>query len=518
MNKEPIIKKCEVCDKDYEIPHRKRSKASQRRFCSKSCSNRSPDVLEKIQRNKLLTYRKKYGVDHPMKTKEVVSNFKSSMKEKYGIEHALQSSIFLQKSKDTKLEKYSDENFNNVEKMKKTCLDKYGVENYVLTDEYKEKTKQTCLEKYNVEFPSQANSYKEKYKNTIFDRFLSSGRFDNFTPLFDIKEYNGVLKNKKYEFKCDRCDQTVLCNLNDGRFPFCFKCDKDDASYGQKEIYDFLKEELGNDVTILTNERTILYPKEIDIYIPSLKLAIEFNGTYWHCELTGNKNKTYHLNKSNKCISKEIRLLHIFEYHWIKNKEIVKSILRNKINVTKNKIYARNCFIKSVDMHDCIEFLDNNHIQGRDKSSFKYGLYYDDELISIMTFCKSRFDKKYEYEMSRFCNKLNLSVIGGSSKLFSYFINNQNPKSIVTYCDRKYFDGSVYSNLGFTFVGHTPPNYYYVNQEHTELFNRMSFQKHRLQKKLFSFDKNLSEWQNMKNNGFDRIWDCGNSKWVWKIN
>jgi hypothetical protein len=115
----------------------------------------------------------------------------------------------------------------------------------------------------------------------------------------------------------------------------------------------------------------------------------------------------------------------------------------------------------------------------------------------------------------RFCNDLNTVVIGGASKLFSYFINNYKYKQIVSYSDRRYFNGDIYNTLGFKFTGFTPVNYYYIVNKYKDLRHRMSFQKHKLSKLLKEYNSDLSEWENMKNNGYDRIWDCGNSKFLY---
>jgi len=255
----------------------------------------------------------------------------------------------------------------------------------------------------------------------------------------------------------------------------------------------------------------------LDIFIPSLNLAIEFNGTFWHSEISGNKNKVYHLNKTKSCIFKGIKLIHIFQFEWDTKKEIIKSILKNIIKKTPNKIYARECEVRDITLQCSIDFLEKNHLQGKDKSSIKLGLYHKNELVSVMTFCKSRFDKKCEYEMSRYCNNLNTSIIGGGNKLFSHFINSYRPNSMVSYSDRRYFNGNIYRQLGFTFVDNTSPSYFYL-KEYKIVFNRINFQKHKLKKVLSNFDDKLSEWENMKINGFDRIWDCGHSKWVIKFN
>jgi hypothetical protein len=178
-NPEFITKTCEGCKKEFTIS----SDKYRQRFCNKSCAQNTSSVQEKMKLSQLETYRKNYGVDHPMKTKDVVNNFKKSMLEKYGVESALEDASFLEKSKRTKLEKYGDENFNNFEKSIKTCLEKYGVENYVYTEEYKEKSKKTCLEKYGVDHPSKTDSFKLSHYKNMFEKFQND-------PIFKISRQN----------------------------------------------------------------------------------------------------------------------------------------------------------------------------------------------------------------------------------------------------------------------------------------------------------------------------------------
>jgi hypothetical protein len=503
-----IDKICPTCLKQFTISSRKYRQI----FCSKSCANRHPDVLEKMKQNQNKTFNKKYG-GHPMKTKKTIEKFKKSLFENHGNDYF--TNYLVRESKKTNLERYGNENYNNQEKMKSTMMKLYGVENYVYTNEYKEKRKESCLKRYGVEYSSQSDQYKESMKQLMMKKFLLGEDFKNFTPLFSIDEYVGVTKDvSRYKFKCNRCGDISLHNLGNGYRPSCINCDKLQSSFIQKEIYDFIKIVLGNDTVVLANNKIEIYPKELDIYIPSSKIGIEFNGLFWHSEITGNKNKVYHLNKTNSCIFKGIRLIHIFENEWLYQKDIVKSILKNTLNKTPNKIYARNCEIKEVNDKESEVFLNENHIQKSDRSTIKLGLYHNNNLVSIMTFAISRFDKKYQYEMIRFCNKINTSVIGGANKLFSYFVNAYNPTSVVSYSDRRYFSGNVYQNLGFKFERNTPPNYFYIINNYKELKSRMNFQKYKLKNILTVFDKKLTEWENMKNNGFDRIWDCGHSKWV----
>ena len=210
-------------------------------------------------------------------------------------------------------------------------------------------------------------------------------------------------------------------------------------------------------------------------------------------------------------------MINIFDNEWIQTKDIVKSIILNQLGKCSNVVYARKCVIQKVSREQTIKFLEQNHIQGFVNSSINIGLFYQDELISLMTFGKSRFNKKYDYELLRFCNRLNTSVVGSFSKCLSYFKSMYNECSIITYADRRYFDGSVYLINGFSLLTESSPNYFYTNDYKT-LSSRMEFQKHELKDKLKIYDDELSEWENMQMNGFDRVWDCGNLTYIFNQN
>ncbi|QPX63106.1 putative homing endonuclease [Campylobacter phage F336] len=267
-----------------------------------------------------------------------------------------------------------------------------------------------------------------------------------------------------------------------------------------------MSELLGN---YIENDYSILGDKELDFYLPDHNLAIECNGDYWHSESNG-KDKNYHLDKTERCKEKGIQLLHIFESSWIEKKEIWTSIINNKLGKS-NKIMARKCVIKEVPKTEEKEFLDINHLQGFTGSSICYGLYYQDELVCLMSFGKPRFTGKYDWELIRLCTKKNTNVIGGASKLLSYFHKN-NKGSLISYSDRLYSDGSIYLKLGFTFSHYSSPGYYYFKNNKTH--SRQQFMKHKLKDKLERFDPNLTESENMKVNGYNRVWDCGQGVWV----
>lgn len=305
---------------------------------------------------------------------------------------------------------------------------------------------------------------------------------NNFSPFF----INGLWK----KIYCPGCEGIV------GR------------SRMEDEMIDFIKEFDINNIEF--NNRTILNGFELDIYLPDQKIAIEMCGVLWHSFGTSYPNNVYkekrdkhkHLDKYIKCKNLGISLLTIFENEWMIKKYIVKSIISAKLGRIKTKIFARKCIFKEVDKNESILFLENNHIQGKCKYSKAYGLYHNDELVSLMTFGKRKLGRGVaQYELVRFCNKLNVSVIGGASKI----IKNSKIESFISYCDLRYSSGKLYEELGMNMVRISPPNYFYTLDK-INLQHRMNFQKH----KITSGDDTRTEREIMYDKGYRRIYDCGN--------
>lgn len=295
----------------------------------------------------------------------------------------------------------------------------------------------------------------------------------------------------------------------------CPKCQHVISSQ-ETEISNFIKENYNK--TILLNQRNILNNKELDIYLPDLKLAFEFNGLHWHSELY--KDKNYHLDKTNECGKKGIHLIHIYEDDWTFKQDIVKSRILNLFGKSE-RIFARKTKIQEVSYKDSKEFLDMNHLQGNCISKIRLGLYYNNELISLMTFGKLRknlnsTDKSNKYELLRFCNKINTYVVGGANKLFKHFVKEHNPHNVISYADRSWTmnnDKSLYNKLGFKFIHLTNPNYYYIVNKIRK--NRFLFRKDILIKN--GSPKNLTEHQIMFNQKIYRIYNSGNIKFEYII-
>ena len=470
------------------------------------------------------TNLKKYGYLTPLQNEEIQKRIKENNLIKYGVENVLQNKEIQDKIKETNIKKYGVEySLQNEEvrkKQKQTNLEKYGVEHSLQNKEVRDKIKGTNLDKYGFESPLQNREIQDKINKTRcsqqYKNYIENKEMQNRVEfLFTEEEYVGS-KKSKYKFRCKKCDTIFMGWLKDGLLPRCLNCYPliiNGISRGEKEVYDFVKKNY--DGYIVSNDKTVLNKKELDLYLPNHKLAIEYNGLYWHSELNG-KDKLYHIDKLNKCTDNDIELIQIFEDEWLNKKDIVSSILLYKLNKTPNKIYARKCKVKEMDSKTADIFLTNNHVQGSIQSKINIALFYDNEIVSILTIGKPRFNKQYEYEIYRFCNKIFTNVIGGLSKLFKYFIRTYNPNSIITYADRRYFDNNnSYKILDFEYKENTKPNYFYLDSTYQHRYSRHQFQKHKLKNKLDNFDNNLSEWENMQLNFYDRIWDCGTHTYIW---
>ncbi len=449
------------------------------------------------------TVKLKYGNEPYFRTGTI--KFKHSLKEKYGDKNYNNS----EKMKFTKLSKYGNSGYNNIEKIKKTNLKKYGIDNVAKTEEVR-----NILSERVVSETTKNKMRNSQFKNT-WNGILNNRFNDEVVILNEVEaSFRGV--SSIYKFKCNRCNNIFESDLICKQIPRCLTCYplKSGQSKGENEIVYFLKKEIP-DIKIIQRSRNIISGKELDIYLPDYNLAIEFNGIYYHGEKFG-KHKNYHLDKTKLCKDSGIDLIHIFDIEWNDKREIIKSLLLTRLNETKRILYARKCEIKIVNKLDSDNFLIESHLQGIAKSSIRYGLYYKNELVSLMTFSKSRYSKKYNYEIVRMSNKLNTSVVGGFQKLFKKFKTEilLNDEIVVSYSDIRLFTGSIYSKMKFDFLHKSSPNYFYRKSHN--LYSRLHFQKHKLKSKLKVFDVKLTEWENMKLNGFDRIWDCGNRTFIFQ--
>ena len=455
INNINYLPKCSECNDDLKF---KRSlNEGYGKYCSITCTNKNKEHINKIK----ITNNKIYGGNTPFS-----------------------SDIIKEKSKNT-------------------MLITYGVDNPMKMDSVKEIFKNGSLKKYGTEYPSQSKKTKIRVENK-----------DKYNKINILDNNNGL-----YKIKCDKCNNESDFNNNEINYrlnndiPVCKNCYKTNTgiSYPETELRDFIK---SFNIDIIENDRINLNGQEIDIFIPTHNLGIEYNGLYWHSNSF--KEKNYHLNKTNISNSKGIKLIQIFEDEWDYKKDIVKSRLLNMLKLNNNSFYARKCNVVEIDTPTKTKFLNENHIQGSIGSNINIGLYYEGILVSLMTFGKKRkslgnvTNNLNHYELIRFCNKLNTSVIGGASKLLNHFIKMYNPTEIISYADKRWSNGDLYKKLGFNEIRHSNPNYFYIINK--KRYNRFKFRKDRLVNE--GFNKNKTEFQIMEERGIPIIYDSGNIVYI----
>lgn len=493
---------------------------------------KSKIIIDKEKENIL----NKWGGKHYMFDKNVRIKLNTTMFDNWGVEWAQESTLISNKSKET-----FDNNPNKNEIIKKRAnkiLNKTKIEKKLILEKK--------LDTINDKWGSSENLYKhisnkireksiinfgtehhlshvdvikkrvDSYHNTITNKIKSmlSDRIIYINRDLNVNNTDNIIK-----LKCLNCNnifdinRQYLVNRFNINSDLCLYCNPvlSGKSNMELELLDFIKLNYKGDIK--NNIKSIIN-KELDIFLPELNLAFEFNGLYWHSNKY--KDKNYHISKTNECSNINIQLIHIWEDDWIYKKDIVKSMILNKLNIS-NRIFARKCEIKTVSNLEVRSFLNENHIQGFVGSRIKIGLFYNDELVSIMTFGSLRKslgqnNKDGIYELLRFCNKSGLSVVGGASKLFMYFLNNFNVNEIISYSDSSRSNGNLYKKLGFEFSHQSVPNYYYIIDGIRK--HRFNFRKDKLVKS--GADINKTEIQIMTDFGYNRIFDCGSKKWIYK--
>jgi hypothetical protein len=306
---------------------------------------------------------------------------------------------------------------------------------------------------------------------------------------------------------CGTRRQDSLQKLQHGR---CFQCDPQ-GSADQQQVATYL---LSLGITHETNNRKIIPPHELDIWVPSKNFAIEYNGLYWHNELR--KSNTYHENKTLECRSKDLRLLHIFEDEWNEKREIVKSLISHRLGVTERKIGARKCSITQLTKQQRYEFFEENHIDGDTViDAIGWGLMFEGELVAAINIRKP-FHKKSQsnfLELARFCTAKHTSVPGGLARLTKValqYAQNQGYDGLMTYVDTRLGTGKGYEAVGFKYKRRTPPRFWWYHERTKSRFNRFKYRA--------SKSEGLSEAEVAAEAGVVKIWGCSNLVYELVIN
>ena len=476
-----IPPKCAALDCDQSATLREKTN-EWNKYCSQACAGKWNSILSREKTKQI--WLEKYGVENPLQDPNIFKKARDTMTERYGVEFSGQSTELLQKQKDT-------------------MIKRYGVEHAFQHAEFKEKRNNTMLERYGVihalHNPKFVEQAKEHSKETeLLLHGLKGWRLEHLTD----EQYAILQDNDKLRELINTHSITSIAKLLDVS-PSCmyqiFKSNNISIPYKtisalHQSVIDFIRQ-LVPDANILLNDHSILGRMELDVLLPEYKLALECNGSYWHSETKG-KSKYYHLTKSNKCKSKNIKLLHIWEHEWLNYSDILKSIISKELNKF-NYIDSQLLTIKHTSNHEEEFFLKETHLEGYEPSNMAVGLYQNADLLSLISF--SQTDITNSWKIVRYATKLNININNGYNKIFSHFIKTINPDSIIASTQKHISDGKVLSDLGFKLSYSSEPSKFYI--------------KHSIKDRVDFYSK-ISQPKNI-NSTIYPIWDCGSDIWKW---
>lgn len=506
------------------------------RTCGRACTAKDPQTIQKSKQTILTKYgvenisqlesiqnikrqhsMEKYGVDSPNKVdsikKKQHENHKKSpipkkkraihekhwtnrekcretMMERYGVASLFEKPEFQEKIRHIKEQKYGDKFYTNREKYNQTSLDKYGVKWGMSTKEAQDKARKTTMERYGVPFTFMDDDFQKQIHQDIKNKY----GVNSMTQLDDIKDKINQTCLKKYgvNWACQRMDARVYSNDSKPNKKFAKLLDKYNIKYEREFVlnnysYDFKI----NDILVEIN--------------PWATHNIDWS------PFNNPVKKNYHKKKSDIAIN-EYGYKCICIWDWDDMETVIKTFLLPKTN----KLSARKCICKEVDLVNTLEFLKKNHIQGPCRNiKISIGIYYNDLLVGIMCWGKPRYNQNVSYELLRMCYVNDTLVVGGTKKMFNYFIENHHPKSLVSYCDLSKFTGNIYQELGFIRIKNTIPSIHWINPKLIHITNNLLNQRGFDQLFNTSYGKGTSNQQLMLEHGFVRIYDCGQATFLW---
>lgn len=432
----------------------------------------------------------------------------------------------------TILTKYGVKNVSSSPKVKELkkqrAIERYGVENVAQAEEVKLKMQETCMEKYGVKYSAQTDNVRNAIRDYAkrrtpeqraqISKNIREAAKKRFLPILieRFKKYNLEFVNPEeyegynnwnlkradgYLLRCTICGSEFRRILHTGHDPatWCPLCNKSNLSDPENKLSCWL----GNCFNLERNRRSIITPYELDIFIPSKNIAIEFNGVYFHSF----KEPNYHLNKTKLCENKNINLIHIFEDEWRYKQKQTKSLIKDILKFGKVVLSFEKCEIKEVPKLQAESFLNKYSLNGFSPAKFNYGLFYKNHLIFVASFATPKSMKDYKWELISFASTFNFTIDNALEHIIEH-VKSIYGDSIIYYEDRRF---KIIKNGRL--LKETRPQFYYVKNGNR--YNRLDFSKEKQRKIFENFDESLSEQQNMANNGYTTIYDCG--KLIYKL-
>ena len=468
-------------------------------YCSPKCQNNDPAVKAKHEATNI----QKYGVANAAKSDQVKCKQAETTTQRYG------ATCFLATDAGKK-------------KARETCMARYGVPHSGMVPGSNALRRATMRARYGVDFPLQSKAMKDKFIETCTSRYGSP--YPNVWKLKELVKqqraevYDGLQDLfPSYEIQCTR-DSFMGLHEHENTWK-CLECGSVFKHYGvpfcscqRKRVLETALLNLVKEVRpdAIANVRDVLPDrKEIDVYVPALKLGFEFDGLYWHSELY--HDKAYHIAKTEAAASVGVRLIHVFEDEWLLREDIVRAKISAMLGAPQTAIAGRKCTVRELNRDVADTFLRANHIQGPAISaSVHLGLYSADSLVAVCTFGRIGGHPGWWY-LERYATLRGFRVRGGCGKLLSYFTRAYKPELIRTFADRRWSVGGMYDALGFTMTGTVRPAYWYVkpNKQPIHRVHRFNLRRDVLLNELGIPDNGEPESELAARCGYLRIWDCG---------
>lgn len=476
------------------------------RFCSPRCAAASSSTKERRQATNL----QRYGAAHAAAAKTVRQKIEATNLVKYGTAASWAGAEVRQRAASTNLLRYGAENAARspaVAQRIAVTLKQRSPEASALTTE---KRKQTTLQRYGVEHHAQRPDFKNglrasrlagKFGDHLDEQLKRIEADNQVVALFTKDEWRGSEGRHLWQhLPCGRQFEAAGRLSRDHRCPFCRT-----KSKVQQKVEDLVAS-LGIDY--LVEDRSIIAPYELDLVVPSKRVAIEVNGTFWHHSEAAQLPL---LRKTELAEAQGYQLLHLWDFEVDESWEKVESIIRSKLGFTV-KVPARRLEVRRLSPKEARAFFERCHIQGAAPCSVALGLLDGDKVLAAASFGARRFGKFDQHELIRYASELNCTVVGGLSRLIAAYRRLGFEGELFSFADRRFSTGNAYRATGWKEVGTSAPGYFYEKGVRVSRFGAM---KHRLPALLGDqFDPALSEAANMLAAGWRKCVDCGNLKFA----
>lgn len=511
-----VYRKCEFCGKQFTPEGRN---ASRQKYCKRvhyricECCGNSFEVVDVTMPNSTCSLE--------CANKLKVDKSRSTIRERYGVENVSQSAEF--KSKISEGIKRAQPHI--VVNRKRTMIGRYGYDSPMKVPEIREKIFQTNRDRYGSSNPAKNEEVRKKISKVLSSDEILERYFETCMSRWGVPrpsmlpEIQDKMKKtcmerygKPFATQSDEIKAKMVESLRNYRLNRPEGLGKD--AYGGSMISKINKE-FGHRLANVGNK--IKYELRIehrfyDIAIPDRNILIEIDPTYTH-NVVGNHwgeglDSNYHYEKSLLAEKYGYRCIHVFD--WDDWGKIVEMLIPHK-----KRLFARNLNLRTLAKKEADLFIDRYHLQGKCRGNVvNLGLFDNDELVQIMTFGKPRYNKKYEAELLRLCSRSDCYVVGGAERLFTYFIRNFSPESVISYCDRSKFSGAVYERLGMSIVSTSEPAKVWSSGSDKITDNLL---RQRGFDQLFNanFGKGTSNEELMLQHGWLPVYDCGQYVYQW---